>query len=171
MCTSSPRSAPRRGPPRPEVAARCAHLASAYGHVGAVWRTCDATPVHTRTAARLLRCTSRRTRARRAGGASGTYRWSSYRANALGGRRALARTALLFNRAFTDAPLCYAVLFAQCRTDHSSFTPVVLTTFDQSSYSVRPVNHPLDNDVYFYLLVLDVEKILTNTRFICCMVL
>jgi len=31
------------------------------------------------------------------------------------------------------------------------------------------VNHPLDNDVYFYLLVLDVEKILTNTRFVCCM--
>jgi hypothetical protein len=33
--------------------------------------------------------------------------------------------------------------------------------------SVRPVNHPLDNDVYLRVLVLEVEKILTSAKCVC----
>ena len=71
----------------PALVARYArHLASAYGHVDAVWEEpYDATPVHTR--AQLLFCMRYiEENPVRAGFAAhpGTYRWSSYRANALG---------------------------------------------------------------------------------------
>ena len=71
----------------PALVARYArHLASAYGHVDAVWEEpYDATPVYTR--AQLLACMRYvEENPVRAGLARspGAWRWSSYRANALG---------------------------------------------------------------------------------------
>ena len=68
------------------VACYAHHLASAYGHVDAVWEEpYDATPVYTRT--QLLACMryieENPVRAGFAASAS-AWRWSSYRANALG---------------------------------------------------------------------------------------
>jgi putative transposase len=72
----------------PALAARYArHLASAYGHAEALWEEpYDATPVHARR--HLLACMRYiEENPVRAGLAAhpAAYRWSSYRANALGG--------------------------------------------------------------------------------------
>ena len=73
------------------VARYARHLASAYGHIDAVWEEpYDATPVYTRT--QLLACMryieDNPVRAGFAPSAS-AWRWSSYRANALGEEDAL----------------------------------------------------------------------------------
>jgi len=73
------------------VARYARHLASAYGHIDAVWEErYDATPVYTRT--QLLACMRYiEENPVRAGLApsAGAWRWSSYRANALGEEDAL----------------------------------------------------------------------------------
>jgi putative transposase len=103
----------------PALVARYAqHLASAYGHVDPVWEEpYDATPVYTR--AQLLSCMRYiEDNPVRAGLAAhpGTYRWSSYRANALGEDDALLTPHPHYcslGRSPDARRSAYAVLFAR----------------------------------------------------------
>ena len=103
----------------PVIAARYArHLASAYGHAEALWeQPYDATPVHAR---RHLLATMRYIEENpvRAGLAAhpGAYRWSSYRANALGEEDALITPHAHYyslGRSSHERRTAYAALFAR----------------------------------------------------------
>jgi putative transposase len=103
----------------PALVARYAHhLAAAYGHADTVWEEpYDATPVYTR--AQLLFCMRYiEENPVRAGLAAhpGTYRWSSYRANALGEDDALLTPHPHYcslGRSPDARRSAYAVLFAR----------------------------------------------------------
>ena len=103
----------------PSLVARYAqHLASAYGHLDAVWEEpYDATPVCTR--AQMLSCMRYiEENPVRAGLASdpAAYRWSSHRANALGEDDALVRPHPHYyslGRSPDERRAAYAALFAR----------------------------------------------------------
>ena len=103
----------------PAIVARYAHyLASAYGHVDAVWEEpYDATPVYSR--AQLLFCMRyiERNPVRAGLAASpGNWPWSSYRCNALGDDDALVTPHPHYcslGRSPHDRRAAYAALFAE----------------------------------------------------------
>jgi putative transposase len=103
----------------PAIAARYAcHLATTYGHEEALWEEpYDASPVHARR--HLLACMRYiEENPVRAGLAAhpGTYRWSSYRANALGEDDALVTPHAHYfslGRSPDARRSAYAVLFAR----------------------------------------------------------
>ena len=117
----------------PALAARYAnHLMTAYGHEDCVWEEpYDASPVHAR--AHLLACMRYiEENPVRAGLAArpGAYRWSSYRANALGQDSALVTPHPYYyslGRSPDERRAAYAASFAQskspCRSNPTSGPP------------------------------------------------